>query len=624
VSTAGGVGAGPGAGAERERGAALVLAVLVTAILSLLGIASLLMARSEVGIAENGRRSALALYAAESGARLAVAWLNAPVEGGFLVPGRAEVDLTRRLLDHDSDPATARVRAIPADPARPLYKDPALTTSGLFDRPYDSGLADAFSGVETGFDGRFAEDGPDLKVKAHHLAAISEALFPAFPGPDLRARIAAIEIYGPPVSAAGDRLGIATIRVTGALVVHPGTADEREVAARVVRAVIREIPIPRPLGPLQSCAALHAGDSFEVRWGIASTVGDADLPADLDGALRSGLPYARDDPFSFISGAHSLASWAAAHDGGAIEDPWFRLIAGGAIDGAPNGDRQPWPHVFPGSMTSDHSNLFQHGAAACPVFAYDTWKAIARSGGRHHYYFASAGSSTFRLDGAGEAMSFAAASSGRQGILFFDTLDGLPPRGSPDDPWPAGNLTDGISIDVSDGWLGTQGIVYLNARSLLVGGTGAVRTIFPPGEPRDGSGFVNLAYPGSLDGGYAIRDGAVSFASFFDPFTGRWHCTDAAQCDATARAPASSPVHDPGGLPFSAEIANDGILYLGGTLEARGGAAWFGAVVAGGGVIDAGGDPGFYFDAGLETGDWPRPGTGIPRVVVTSWQTDRP
>ena len=61
-----------------ERGSALVLAVLVMAILTLLGLSYLLMADTENKIAENERLSAQALYFAEGVTREVKRWFDRP------------------------------------------------------------------------------------------------------------------------------------------------------------------------------------------------------------------------------------------------------------------------------------------------------------------------------------------------------------------------------------------------------------------------------------------------------------------------------------------------------------------------------------------------------------------
>jgi hypothetical protein len=620
----------PARGTRGEQGSALIIATLVSVILALLGISYLMMGQTERSLAENERNAATALYVAEAGARLVVQWFNDPTSTGYLVPTLNDVDRTQRVFDHDADPRTARVQCAAGNAARPIYKDAALTNGGIFDRPYRSSVENAFLGVETGIEAGFPDAGPDLVVGAAHLTTINDALFPNFPKPDLRARVSRIEIYAPPTVTIGGtamRLGIATIKVTAGVFTYPGTADERQIATRVVKAVVSEIPIPRLTGPLQSCAALSRTGGFEVHWGTASAAAGADLPSDLDARVSTGVPYAQDDPGAFYADAtpHSLRTWAEAMDGRVIEDPWFKFIAGGAIAGSPNSNRQPWPFTYPGDGATGHSNLFQNIPVDCPSFDYDLWKSIAQGGQRGTYYFSWSGDDLFRLDGTGAAETLAQATSGRSGIFFFDTRDGRPPRGVPSDSWPTTNLTPGISLDGSSGWTGLVGFAYLNMAGIATSGAGpigATRTVVPPGELFDGSGFVNLEYPTSLAGSYTVRSSAPAPATFLDVTTHTRYCVDAVTCTPGSWTPSAVPVRDATGLPFQTPTVLDGVVYNSGSFTTGGNAVFFGSVVAQQGVLDGGGNPGFYFDESLLERSWPRAGMDMPRVIISSWQTD--
>ncbi|OLD64902.1 MAG: hypothetical protein AUI47_03845 [Acidobacteria bacterium 13_1_40CM_2_68_5] len=628
-------------GRAGEQGSALIIATLVSVILALLGLSYLMMAQTESTIAENERNSATAMYVAEAGTRLAVNWFNDPSSTGYLVPTSAQVDRTLRVFDHDANPGTARVQAVAGDCTRPLYKDAVCTTSPILDRPYRSDLANTYIGVETGFDGAFPNAGPDLVVSAAHLATINAALFPNFPKVDLRARITRIEIYAPPSATIGGtttRLGIATVKVTSGLFIYPGSADERQVATRVVKAVINEIPVPGPVGPLQSCADLSYTGSFEIHWGTGSALAGANIPGNLDNKVPSSIPYALNDPGTYYTDAtpHNLATWAAdpAITGAAVEDPWFKFIAGGTIAGMPNSNPQPYPMTFPGGTypypgngTSYHTNVFQNTVINCPAFDYNLWKSIAQGGNRGNYYYSWSSADQFQQDGAGTPVTMGAATTGKSGIFFFDTRDGLPPRGLYTDAWPTTNLTPGISYSSSD-WNGMQGFTYLNTATFQTTGAGSIgitRTIFPPGEPQDASGFVNLQYPGTLTGTYTVRGngvtGTAAPASFVDPATGNRYCVDAATCTTASWTASATPVRDDTGLPFQTDVVLDGVMYNSGTFTASGNAVYFGSFVAQQGVLDGAGNPAFYFDESLVKGNWPRKGMNMPRVIVSSWQT---
>jgi hypothetical protein len=619
-----------------EQGSALIIATLVTVILALLGLSYLMMAQTESTIAENERNAATAMYVAEAGTRLVVTWFNDPTATGYLVPTVGNVDRTQRVFDHDNNPGTARVLGTSGNAAQPIYKDATFTPSGIFDRPYRSALADTFYGVETGADAAFPTAGPDLVVSTAHLTTINATLFPNFPKPNLRARITRIEVYAPPSANIGgseERLGVATIKVTAGVFMYPGTASERQIATRVVKAVVNEIPVPGPVGPLQSCSDLSYTGAFEIHWGTGSALAGANIPGNLDNKVPTSIPYALNDPGTYYADAtpHNLGTWAADMNGQAIEDPWFKFIAGGTIAGMPNSNPQPYPMTFPGGTypypgTGDqtHTNIFQSTVINCPSFDYALWKSIAQGGNRGNYYYSWVSGDQFRLDGSGTTETMAQATSGKSGIFFFDTRDQQPPRGLYSDSWPTTNLTPGISYSSGDGWTGVVGFAYLNAANFQTTGTGSIgatRTLIPPGEPFDGSGFVNLQYPTALGGTYTVRNGTASPASFYDAATNIRYCVDAATCTPGSWTPSATPVRDDSGLAFQTTTVLDGVMYNSGVFTAQGNAVYFGSLVAQQGVLDGSGNPAFYFDESLVKGNWPRKGMNMPRVIISSWQT---
>ncbi len=632
-----------------EQGSALIIAVLITVILSLLGISYMMMAQTENTIAENERNAAMALYVAEAGARMVVNWFNDPSSTGYLVPAVGSVDTTKRLGDWDGDPSTAR-SIQDGSSGKPKYKQ---STGAIFDRLYRGSNVDAFIGCETGTDPdpNNATLGPDLVVNQSHLDTVNDTLFPNFPSPSLRARISRIEVYSPPIVNIGGlptRMGVATVKVIGGVFIYPGTSQQRQIATRVVKAVVNEIPVPGPVGPLQSCADLTYGGNFEVHWGTASSKTAASLPTSMNAAINSGLPYNPNDPFTYIS-TPTLASWATTNNTQSIEDPWFKFIAGAGLVGAYNptmvnsGDAQPWPWSSTAPIAQDHSNLFQNTPTICPTFDYGIWKSIAQSGVKGAYYYKYGGSADqWLLDGTGTATSFVNATANKAGIYFFDTTDSGAPFGNYTDPQYPGpptaktgytNLTPDLSISNADGWLGAVGFVYMNMKSWATtgsGSSGSTHTLLPPGEPGDSSGFVNLDYPGTRTGTYTIKDGTVAAHSFFDPESKSCYCTDAATCTATGSPPSScsmtaaaSPVQDNIGLPFQDNVVLDGVMYNSGTFNAQGNANYFGSLVANQGVTQtSAGTPHFYFDESLIKGGWPRKGMPMPRVIISVWETD--
>jgi len=612
-----------------EEGSALILAALVTVILSLLGLSYLMMAQTENTIAENERNSAAALYVAEAGARLVVGWFNDPTATGYLVPTLADLDRTKRVFDHDSNGGTARVQAASGDATKPLYKDSTVTASLIFDRPYRSALGDTFLGVETGTDGNvaFAAMGPDIIVNSGFLTTINDTLFLNFPSPFLRARITRIEIYQPPILLIGGsntRMGIATVKVTAGVFQYPGTASERQIATRIAKAVVNEIPVPGPVGPLQSCSTLNYNGDFSIRWGTGTSVGNAQVANNFS-KMSSGLPYALNDPFTYINGGNTLASWATTHNNQTVEDPWFKYIAGGTIDEAGgNTNIQPWTWASTNGpnqsdLDADHSNVFQNTVVNCPTFDYALWKQIAQSGLKNNYYYKWLSADNYSLDGTGASATFRSITDGKAGIFFFDTQDGLAPNVAGTNLTPANSLSGGT-------W-GTSGFLYVNVADFGTTGLGGrTTTYFPPGEPSDGSGFVNFQYPTAYNNSptYTIKQTTAAPNSFVDPVTGIRYCVDAqpGTCTSAGMTNSAVPIQDGTGLPFQTDAVLNGVMHISGTFEAQGNSKYFGSVVAQRGVLDGGGNPEFWFDERLLKGQWPPKGMSIPRVVISSWQTD--
>ena len=130
---------------RRERGSALIIATLVMVILTLLGISYLTLAETETMIAMNMTYQEQALYAAESGARIVVAWFNNPdTATGYLVPAPNQVDRSQRWIDHDDDPTTATITnagnpVASGDASKPPYRD---GLNDLLLRVREQGVAD--------------------------------------------------------------------------------------------------------------------------------------------------------------------------------------------------------------------------------------------------------------------------------------------------------------------------------------------------------------------------------------------------------------------------------------------------------------------------------------------------
>ena len=601
-----------------EPGSALVIALLVMVVLTLLGISFLLMAETENRIAQNERRSAQAFYAAQSTLRVVKRWFDSPA-GGVALPALADVDRTqRRILDetdpYDPNDVTAADGVIGS---APYYKQGVDRDSNalddVFDRPYRGGQVHPFLGTE---------DGPDIVIdeanpaSAAFLRTLEQTILPGYPGDNLAVRIARIDLFAPPYVRSGSgwsRYGVATVRVVARLF---NVATRRVAAEREIRAVVSEVPYRGAHGPLHSCAGLTwTGAPMTVHWGAVTARQDLRLTATL-GQVPTGLPrqlpvVPRDDP---LLATVDWFAWAGEVAGQRVEDPWLRFHAGGSIT-APVVPDDPQPYVSPwdgwnvadpapGRCCDAASHLFQdQSLVGCPTYDYDDWKVVASSGERGVHYFSWDGT-RFVEDWTGHAGTLQALTDGREGIFFFDTRDALAPH---DDDADAvfDNLTPAVTIN---GNWNFRGVLYINADSFGFNvASGINRQVRAPGEPfldvdsngafDVGEGFVNLDYP-------------LTAPTAFDPPVIR-----------------AFGVREARGPAITMPVSLQGLLINQGTFEATGTGTVYGTVVAISGVTQALADgsqptPRLIFDASIVDG-FPPTGWNLPRVTVTGWVTER-
>ncbi len=622
----------PGEGeTSGERGSALLISMLVMVILTLMGISYLMLAQTESQIAENQLTAQQALFVAESGARMVINWFNDPTASGYKVPTASQVDRSIRWYDHDSNPATASVKGIAGDPTKPIYRD---GMDDLFEKPYRGNNYLSFLGEE--FHAGTGE-GPDLRIdaaagggQAAFLDELNNTLFPAYPSPNQRARITRIEVYSPPLIEIGSqktRFGIATVKVTAGVFLYPGTAQERQVAQRVTKTVLAEVPYPGNFGPLISCNYLSTMGDVSAHWGFIHAASNFRFRVvALDNSTDSSFPY--DDsgapgfPDAHITGTKLAAFLAATDD--SIEDPWLGIKAGGQIlnaSGFPlaTQDIQPFPFSCtspgdPDCTDGDHSNVFQNlgfSTIPCPDLDYSFWKQLAMAGTHNAQYYRYASGGNFQLRGnpAAPLVTVESATSGRTGFFFFDTADGQPPT-DVDGDGVFDNLTEDVVFTA--GW-NSGGFIYANARSLSSAGLGyfpPTRSMYAPGEPwiesngiegwQTGETVLQLIYPTG------------------DP-TALPHPT-------FTKVSTSTTVRAHRGPALNARVHMAGVLYNSGYWNVKGNGQFFGSIITKQGVIEAGGGPAatpdIWFDVCLKEGCWPPPYLELPRVVPTSWQND--
>jgi hypothetical protein len=233
-----------------ERGSALVIALLIMVIMTLLGLAFVLAGQTESKIAVNQRNGQQALHLAESGVRIVKKWFDAPTgTSAYLVPTMSQIDRTQRWVDDNNDGTYSAYSSATA-PYNVVYRN---GTDDPFEKPYRGSPSLAFMGTEAHPDLVIDETGGSGEIA--YLATLNATLFTNFPTPGQQGRISRIDVYGPPMISIGGtltRYGIATIKVTAGIYEFVGTAQERRVATRIAKAVLNEAPYTGPAGPLQS------------------------------------------------------------------------------------------------------------------------------------------------------------------------------------------------------------------------------------------------------------------------------------------------------------------------------------------------------------------------------------
>jgi len=400
-----------------------------------------------------------------------------------------------------------------------------------------------------------------------------------------------------------------TTRIYQDLVGAPRVLAERRLEGVLGEAPYRAVGLQ---GPLQSCADLEfvprTGGDLTVHWGplaargavrVGSVVEAPPVPKSLP---RRRPPRPNADPL-FPDDPDDFADFRVNVLGNTpIDDPWFRILAGGAIEGTggnPPGNTAP----------QDYSNLFPNlGVAVCPRYDYRIWKTIAQSGGSDVHYFAWTGAGdSFRENGREPARTFREITHGQTGVYFFDTTDGAEPHDT-DSNGVDDNLTPGIEL--TGGEWSFSGFMFLNAASFRVNGvSGVATTLRPPGEP-----FLDVDDDGQYDTG--------------EPFVNLDYST-ATAADGWVQADPDTGARDSRGPDVAgASVSFRGILHTTGSFEATGGGTFYGAVVATAGVTQNPDDgtavtPVLIWDGTLGF-DWPPEElAGVPRVVITDWQVPR-
>jgi hypothetical protein len=446
-----------------ERGSAMIIAVLVIVILTLLGVSFLLMAETENRISENERLGQQALYFGESGVRVIKRWFDFPASAENLInPPLNVIDRTLRYIDDDGNPGTAPVAAngVANGPLCYFKQGWDLDADGLddvFEKPYREGPKFALMGTEDHPDMRITEDASS--AARTFLGNLSNALLANFPTQNYRARIRSIDFYEPPYVYNGSawvRYGIGTVKVIARIYRTLGDGTEQVLSERMIKAVLNETPYFGPMGPLHSCSEVLMTGDFGVHWGLTSSVGNMTLSNNFQkvwaSVARERSPNPRIDHLwgfnDYLASGTKFQSYVTAMTGRDVRDPWARTLTATGFTvnygGTPGADayepyKYPWTVGTPlgddpyeaglhvGATPGALSHLQAQQPVSCIEMPYDVWKAVATSGEGDVRYFTWSSGTSFKENGFGTAQPFEDLTDDQTGLFFFDTKDGVAP-----------------------------------------------------------------------------------------------------------------------------------------------------------------------------------------------------
>lgn len=347
-----------------ERGTALIGAVLIIAILSMLGMVSLNAAAQEIEGVAAARDEAVARHLAEAGADLVMQWFHDPESAP---DGRGRTLFARHHEGADGSPSF-----------------------------FDAAGRSQFAGTEAR---------PDLlydAVRPEDDRLLNDASSGWLRGIGVHGRLTRVAVYGPtsPGQLCTVKVAATANRLTRTLVVQLGAVLLPPIRAGVLIGTKGPVPAtPRPL-PL----SVHWGDlvlNGDVRLGTVR-----DIPRKSDLAPLTGQAYAEME---------------------IREDRWLDLLIGGAASfEPPAGESEPAPanvqvrqDPLPGLPLDD----WDYQALKDAALRHGTYYARGQDGLLYRHGLIEPGlgvtlTDAVRSGGVGD----------HRGLVFVDTLDQAPPR----------------------------------------------------------------------------------------------------------------------------------------------------------------------------------------------------
>jgi hypothetical protein len=587
---------GPG-----NTGNALLIAVFVMFVMTILGLGLLALTDIESRISDNYRNQIRALYLAQSGVERGVYYFNNPsaftdtsgVYNGYTVGSVADAQMF-------FEPRMMVGRALS------FYNTFGLSQ---FDDTNNDGSSDGHD-----------ETTPVLFYHRDYSSAHRDFLDSIISDVTGSTYIRELMVYAAPAGLNA----LATIRATAVV-------DESERTVEVMMA-----PVPDPAGPGQGFADALAsgagaswnGNAVSVHWGrVRIQTATTDI-----GNNFAQVPYRTPDaPIDNSS-----------YPGISATDRWLRILTTAEFTGPNPSTNDPSYQSTPSSAGDQSShqyiqpnvNLFSNEAFTVDYWDYATAKLLAQEYGT---YYISDASGNIYLNGEGSPMSFKIATNGRNvGFVFVDTTNGAPPESG------GGNLA---TISVSgDYW--TEGLFYLAANFYSTSlGTGSSKTVLSPpilqglrGSISAGSSIftVTLGDTSQMVVGDIILIGTTTTYEELEivSIDGSNSLTVISTIDVFPNAPDTSPalfmhisedfiIHNTTDVSTRVSVNNfqfnfSGGFYCAGQVAMRDGPRFFGSIIAEKGFASLG-VPQIWYDWDLgDAGNFD--GFGIPRVTRGAWR----
>lgn len=587
---------------NKEEGSALVIAILVMVVMTVLGLGILVITDIETKISDNFRSQTQALYIAESGIERLIYYFNNPsaftdtngTYSGYSCGSTsdAQIFFSKRYLEGNI----------------PSY----FNTYNLsqFEDTNNDGTADGHDASN-----------PVLKYNRDTSTAQQTFLESITPDVSDQSYIYELMVFAPPTGVEA----VCTVRIT---------AQVRK-SKRTIEQVLMPGPVLAFTSGLQSGAtASWNGNSLSIHWGPVKVKG---TPAEIGNNLNQV-------PIRKVNAGIDFGGYTGAND----SDRWLRVFTsgeyyqGGSVV-TPESSYQN-PAVGAGKQSdhqyeSAHNNLFSNQTVTLDDWDYHEAKRIAQ---RYGTYYTMNGSGQLLLDGEGSPLDFKTLSDTKScGIVFIDTTNQLPPS--------AGGTMDTISFSGSY-W--TEGIFYIAANwsSTGLGNGKQNQTVQSPpilqglkggivaGDTSSPNFTVSMGNTSGMTVGDIILIGKVTGSPTVEELViksidSSTTLTVASTTDKVGFTPGSTPAwftHNNEDFIITTTTNEStrvtvtnfdynfaGALYCSGVVDMQGSPRFYGSVTAEQGFA-SGGNPEIWFDWDLTKCDLTK--YGIPNVVKGAWK----